>query len=114
MVSETLKEDLAALEHRQWMSWTKYLVDNYDLPRELVEKWKENWKPYEELSEVEKEKDRKWMRKVLEQLCADRCIKCHEKTGETRSKKAQDLGYCKNCLKEIESSVREKNDGEGD
>lgn len=59
-------EELADLEHRQWMHWSQYLAENYDIPSELKEKWAENWIPYTELSEEMKEKDRKWARKALE------------------------------------------------
>ncbi len=58
-------EELADLEHRQWMHWSKYLAENHDIPEGLEEKWEENWRPYEELSDELKEKDRKWARKAL-------------------------------------------------
>jgi len=61
-----LREDLADLEHCQWMSWTKYLVENHDIPEKLEQKWKKNWKPYNELTEEEKDKDRKWADKALQ------------------------------------------------
>lgn len=59
-------EKLADLEHKQWMHWSKYVAENYDIPEELEKKWEKSWKPYEELSEEMKDKDRKWARKVLE------------------------------------------------
>lgn len=65
---DLLVERLAELEHRQWMSWTKYLVENHDIPENLEEKWKKNWMPYEELPEEEKEKDRKWARKAVKRV----------------------------------------------
>ena len=58
-------EVVADLEHQQWMSWSKYIAANWGIPNELVHKWKQNWKPYSELTEEEKEKDRVWARKVL-------------------------------------------------
>jgi len=61
-----LLEELADLEHRQWMHWSQYVAKEHDIPEELEEKWDENWKPYSELSEEMKEKDRKWARKALE------------------------------------------------
>jgi hypothetical protein len=58
-------EELADLEHRQWMHWSKYVAENYDIPEKLEQKWIENWKPYDELSEEMKEKDRNWARKAM-------------------------------------------------
>jgi hypothetical protein len=60
-----LLEELADLEHQQWMHWSQYIAENYDIPDELREKWQENWEPYSKLSEEMKEKDRKWARKAL-------------------------------------------------
>lgn len=65
MDRETI-EELSDLEHRQWMHWSKYVAENYDIPEELEEKWEKSWKPYEELSEEMKDKDRKWARKVID------------------------------------------------
>jgi len=58
-------ERLADLEHKQWGHWTKYFLE-FD-----NEENRERWKCqvdiiYEDLSEEEKESDRKWARKVLE------------------------------------------------
>jgi C4-dicarboxylate-specific signal transduction histidine kinase len=58
-------EKLADLEHRQWMHWSQYVAREHNISEELKEKWDENWKPYSELSEEMKEKDRKWARKSL-------------------------------------------------
>lgn len=58
-------EELADLEHRQWMHWSQYVAKEHDIPEELEEKWEKNWKPYSQLSEEMKEKDRKWARKAL-------------------------------------------------
>jgi len=62
------REKLAELEHKQWLSWTNYLVTNYILPPEIVKKWGKTWKPYKELSEGQKDKDRIWADKVLNEL----------------------------------------------
>jgi len=59
-----LIEKLAELEHEQWAHWTKYMLDN--LSDENIVRWKQQIEtPYEELSEKEKESDRKWACKVL-------------------------------------------------
>jgi hypothetical protein len=59
------REELADLEHRQWMHWSKYVAKEHDIPEKLEEKWEKSWKPYSQLSEEMKEKDRKWARKAL-------------------------------------------------
>jgi len=58
-------EELSALEHRQWIHWTKALAKREDLPDGLVERWEENWIPYGELEDDVKEQDREWARKAL-------------------------------------------------
>lgn len=68
-----LLEELADLEHQQWMHWSQYVAENHDIPDGLQEKWEENWRPYQDLSEELKEKDRKWARKVHDQVL-DRVI----------------------------------------
>ncbi len=60
-----LMEDLADLEHEQWMSWSKYVAKNNKIPKELLEKWKKNWKPYSKLDEKTKDSDREWAKKVI-------------------------------------------------
>lgn len=62
---ERILEVLSDLEHEQWRSWINYCINNYNLPSKLVQKWSKNDKPYEELPEEEKEKDRKWARKAI-------------------------------------------------
>lgn len=62
----SLLEELAELEHKQWMSWSKYLYRMGEVSKDKVRRWKENsWKPYNELTEAQKKMDRKWARKVL-------------------------------------------------
>ncbi len=58
-------ERLAKLEHEQWAHWTRYMLDN--LTDENIARWRRQIEtPYAELSEEEKESDRKWARKVIE------------------------------------------------
>lgn len=60
----SLIEDLANLEHEQWIHWTKYMLNN--LNTENIERWKKQCKiPYFVLTEKEKESDREWARKVI-------------------------------------------------
>ena len=68
LTDETLREQLAALEHRQWMHWASNLAEREDLPDHLEDRWEENMVPYADLDEETKEHDRKWARKVIEIL----------------------------------------------
>ena len=81
-----LLEELAALEHEQWMVWSKGVAKNIselvDLceekccwngtkypaiteAKERLERWESLWIPYEELSEEMKESDRVYAERVL-------------------------------------------------
>jgi len=60
----SLIEDLADLEHEQWIHWTKYMLDN--LTAENIQRWKRQCKtPYSQLTDKEKESDKEWARKVI-------------------------------------------------
>jgi hypothetical protein len=72
---EQLLEKLAELEHKQWEHWSKATIDyiagepdGWETRKRVLTKhheWLEQWKPYEDLTEEQKEKDREWARKVL-------------------------------------------------
>ena len=61
-------ETLAAIEHEQWVAWSKDLAKKEKLTPERVKRWKGLWVPYAKLSEDMKEHDRKWARKALEAM----------------------------------------------
>lgn len=69
VVSESLKtvpirEQLAALEHKQWAHWTRYMLSN--LTSENIERWRNQCEiDYVDLSESEKDSDRYWADQVL-------------------------------------------------
>jgi len=64
-MKETIREKLAELEHKQWSHWMKYLLlERHD------DKHRETWlwqmkTPYDDLSEKEKDSDRRWADKVI-------------------------------------------------
>jgi hypothetical protein len=66
LVTDDAFEALAALEHEQWMAWSRAVAD--EVSEERRQRWQEFWKSYEELPENIKEQDRIWARKVLEVL----------------------------------------------
>lgn len=69
---EQMRERAAALEHEQWAHWAAYMLDN--LTPENIERWRRQIKtPYSELSENEKESDRKWADKGIEIYASFAC-----------------------------------------
>jgi hypothetical protein len=61
-----IREELADLEHKQWMEWAKSIMKSEDISKERAERWKkECFKPYSKLSEEMKDMDREWADKVL-------------------------------------------------
>lgn len=74
--TEELREQLAALAHDQWSGWMRYMFSRCGpssvsagqmyIPREWVERWQRQMDtPYAELSETEKDSDRKEADRVL-------------------------------------------------
>jgi uncharacterized protein YfaT (DUF1175 family) len=61
----TLREELAALEHEQWMQWANSLIKSEHLSTERLNRWAECMVPYSDLSEAMKDHDREWADKVL-------------------------------------------------
>ncbi|KKL85148.1 hypothetical protein LCGC14_1957640 [marine sediment metagenome] len=70
IISENAKkklvEELAELEHDQWMLWAKDILKSEDITKERSDRWKkESFKPYKDLSGKQKNMDREWAEKVL-------------------------------------------------
>lgn len=74
---DNLRERLAADEHDRWARWQRYLhsccEQNPDgsitIPAVLVERWERQIiTPYEDLSEAEKESDRREADRILQLL----------------------------------------------
>lgn len=66
MNDDELIEKLAEVEHNQWVEWSKALVQSEKrLSMNRIERWKKLWRPYSELTEDEKEQDRKYARQAL-------------------------------------------------
>jgi hypothetical protein len=57
-------ERLAAIEHDQWIEWSKTIARE-GLTPERIARWERYWVPYADLDEATKEHDRKWARLVL-------------------------------------------------
>ena len=66
--NKELLERLSDLEHKQWVHWTEYMMKSIHDEDKFI-RWEKQIKiPYSKLSEEDKEKDRIWARKVLEEL----------------------------------------------
>lgn len=63
-----LVEALAAIEHEQWVHWSKEIAEDESISLSRVYRWQENWADYDELDEGMKEHDRQWARKVIDLL----------------------------------------------
>jgi len=81
-LTDELLEQLAKLEHEQWMKWSQEVATSLDLSRyqnmERLQRWKKFWVPYSDLQEEAKEFDREWVRKVLGLLIEANFISCKE------------------------------------
>ena len=67
-MNSELLEELAGLEHEQWVFWTKELAQkhaNNKSWKPQIEKWKKYWVSSQELPEEIQEADRIWARKVI-------------------------------------------------
>jgi hypothetical protein len=72
MTTKEVVEALAALEHEQWVTWAKNLIETEpDLSPVRRRRWAEFFVPYDQLDEETKDQDRKWARKAL------RIVKSH-------------------------------------
>jgi len=60
-----LREKLAELEHEQWIVWAFSLMEREKLSPERIKRWQKLMIPYSELTEEQKDQDRKWADKSL-------------------------------------------------
>lgn len=62
-------ESVASYLHDLWMKWSKHIADEEDISPERLHRWSRDcWMPYEELSEDMKDKDRKYVKELLERV----------------------------------------------
>jgi len=80
-MNNKLREKLAELEHKQWIEWSakieeklieirNYILHNenekaFGALQEKINSWTENRRPYNILSEEEKNMDRVWADKII-------------------------------------------------
>lgn len=65
---DKLIENLAELEHEQWMDWAKSIIKTENISKERVKRWKTLFIKFKNLSEEMKNLDREWAKKVLKIL----------------------------------------------
>ena len=70
-----LLEELAELEHEQWMKWAANVVGEVCVTRFM--RWDHFMVPYSELDEETKDQDREWAKRVL--VIVDKYIKRGDK-----------------------------------
>ncbi len=79
MDDKELFEKLAAIEHERWADWQSYVHSKclsledglyIVIPKQLFQQWQRQIKtPYGELSEKEKDADRKQVRRYWDLIC---------------------------------------------
>jgi len=103
-----LIEELARLEHEQWIHWTKYFLEN--LTDKNIRRWKRQIKmPYEKLSETEKQSDREWARKAYSVLSG--CDICGRRWGQIPSETSGQYYFesgtiCHDCASKIRKVIK--------
>ena len=65
---EEIREGMAELEHEQWVVWAYALMEREKLSPERIERWQKLMIPYSELTEEQKDQDRKWADISLKKL----------------------------------------------
>lgn len=68
MKNKEFLEILAELEHNQWVHWTQNIVNFEKISEDTQDKWAGLWRPYDNLKEEDKEKDRKFARLVIKEF----------------------------------------------
>lgn len=84
-----LVEELAGLEHEQWIAWSQQIARTEAISQERLDRWKKCWVPYSKLTEEMKEHDRIWARRIPEIIsryrpCADRTEELVDKIRKTK------------------------------
>ena len=67
-MTEQLLDMLAELEHIQWMEWAGSILKSELISTKRKDRWLELIRPYEALTEKQKEQDRKYARRVIRAL----------------------------------------------
>ncbi len=60
------REQLAALEHEQWMEWASSIIKTEAITKDRTQRWQGLMIPYAYLTEEQKDQDRIWADKSIE------------------------------------------------
>lgn len=106
--ADKIREKLAELEHKQWVHWWNYQnkklrnitnmsMDEWYKQQDIYKQWKRLAQtPYSQLTEKEKESDRKWADKVL--VIFNKVVAGHkQKLLEADEKGEAFIGFDKVC-----------------
>jgi hypothetical protein len=64
-----LLEWLGHMEHEQWMVWSRTLANSREkFSDSRLKRWKKLWKPYSKLTVEQKEQDREWAQKIIDEM----------------------------------------------
>jgi hypothetical protein len=92
---QSLRERLAEIEHEQWIAWSKDIAKTEGISEERFIRWQKLWRPYNELTEVEKDQDREWGDKAfLSQL---KTIELLKEELEGRMSELEKYPFSQNC-----------------
>jgi len=58
---------LDALAHRLWVHWSQSIAKEENISEERLQRWRELWVPYEELSERQRDTDRQLVERYAEE-----------------------------------------------
>lgn len=61
---DTLTEQFAALEHHQWVEWSKIVM--HEVSEERRKRWRKLQVPYDEVPITHKSSDRAWAKEVID------------------------------------------------
>jgi len=60
-------EELAQLAHRLWAYWSAHIAEEEDISEERLERWRDLWVPFDELSHEEQQTDRDLVARFLDE-----------------------------------------------
>lgn len=64
---EQYDEPLAVLAHRLWTHWSQHIAEEEDISDERLERWRDLWVPYGDLSNAAMDTDRR----LVERFCKE-------------------------------------------
>lgn len=66
------EEKVSEVFHEAWESWSQEIAKKETLSQERLDRWKKLWVPYKDLTELQKEADRGWARRLKDKMSKKR------------------------------------------